>query len=516
MARHSAPAERSRPALGPTLDQGELETFLSLMPDAAIAVDAQGKVVAVNERAEAMFGYTAADMDGKAVEMLMPARFRHAHRRERTAYNSSPHARPMGAGLDLHGRRRDGTEVPLDISLAPLQGESGLLIVAALRDITERKEDEERLRLQARAEAAGAEIRLGLLSEAPLETSLGLICTRATELAGARAAALVSVGDSGTALLASAGDKETLTALAESLHAKRFLAEGTGTARTVSLTGGLTVLAVPVPCAEGARVRRATLAVVLEEGQPEGQPAPPERTQAVASLAGQAVLALELATVRAERDRMAISAERERIARDLHDLVIQRLFGAGLRLQGALALIDNASAASKVASTVDELDATIKEIRGAIFSLEAAPGTGLESRVHEAVATASEALGFTPALSFRQPAGHGVPLEAELEAAAVLREALSNAARHARANKVEVNVEVGNELTIQVIDDGVGVGKPKRLSGIANARARAALLGGRLRLSDAEGGGTCFEWRVPLREPARGLPGKEPASDVVG
>lgn len=511
MPRYSEPAEGPRPALGPTLDQDELETFLSLMPDAAIAVDAQGKVVAVNERAAAMFGYAAADMEGKAVEMFMPARFRYTHRRKRTAYNSNPHARPMGAGLDLRGRRSDGSEVPLDISLAPLKGESGLLVVAALRDITERKEDEERLRLQARAEAVAAEIRLELLSEAPLETSLGLICTRAAELAGARAAALVSVGGSGTGLLASAGDKGTLTALAESLRTKRFLTEGTGTARTARLAGGLTVLAVPVPCAEGARVRRATLAVVLGEGQP----ALPERTQAVASLAGQAVLALELATVRAERDRMAISAERERIARDLHDLVIQRLFGAGLRLQGALALIDNSSAASRVASTVDELDATIKEIRGAIFSLEAAPSAGLESRVNEAIATASEALGFTPALSFRQPPGHEVPLEAELEAVAVLREALSNAARHARANKVEVNVEVGNELTIQVIDDGVGVGKPKRLSGIANARARAALLGGRLRLSAAKGGGTCFEWRVPLGEPATGLPGKEPASDVV-
>lgn len=145
-------------------------------------------------------------------------------------------------------------------------------------------------------------------------------------------------------------------------------------------------------------------------------------------------------------------------------------------------------------------------MRGAIFSLEAAPSAGLESRVNEAIAAASEALGFTPALSFRQPASNEVPLEAELEAVAVLREALSNAARHARANKVEVNVEVGNELTIRVIDDGVGVGKPKRLSGIANARARAALLGGRVRLSAAKGGGTCFEWRVPLREPATGLP----------
>ena len=108
----------------------------------------------------------------------------------------------------------------------------------------------------------------------------------------------------------------------------------------------------------------------------------------------------ELASVRSERDRLLISADRERIARDLHDLVIQRLFGAGLRLQGALGLIDNEPAVARVSSTIDDLDATIKEIREAIFALESAPGTGLRARVLEAVADATEALGFKPTVSF--------------------------------------------------------------------------------------------------------------------
>jgi len=505
MARHAEPAERLRPALGPKLDLEELETFLSLMPDAAIAVDAEGKVVAVNGRAETMFGYSSGAINGQPVEMLVPTRFRRSHVRDRAQFNSNPHARPMGVGLDLYGRKSDGTEVPVDISLAPLQGEGGLLVVAAVRDITERRADEERLRLQARSQAAAAEIRLELLSESPLEVSLGLVCQRATELAGARAAALVSVGESGTGLLASSGDQEALTALAKSLRTARSLVKAAGPPRTASLGGRLTALAIPVPCPEAAPVRQAALAIVLGEDQP----ALPERTQVLESLAGQAVLALELATVREERDRMAISAERERIARDLHDLVIQRLFGAGLRLQGALALIENRSAAIRVASTVEELDATIKEIRGAIFSLEAVPATGLEPRVKDAVASVSEALGFTPEVSFRQTTDQEIPLEAELEAAAVLREALANAARHARASRVKVDVDVGTELAVRVVDNGVGLGKPKRLSGIANARARAALLGGRLELTDATGGGTCFEWRVPLRQP-----GKEQRSGV--
>jgi PAS domain S-box-containing protein len=206
----------------------------------------------------------------------------------------------------------------------------------------------------------------------------------------------------------------------------------------------------------------------------------------------------ELASVRSERDRLLISADRERIARDLHDLVIQRLFGAGLRLQGALGLIDNEPAVARVSSTIDDLDTTIKEIREAIFALEPTPGTGLTGRVLETVADATEALGFRPAVSFRGLTDRGVAVPVQIEATAVLREALSNSARHARASRVEVHVTVDDELGVLVVDNGVGVGDPRRLSGIANARARAELLGGHLDVSPAEGGGTRFDWRVPI------------------
>jgi PAS domain S-box-containing protein len=206
----------------------------------------------------------------------------------------------------------------------------------------------------------------------------------------------------------------------------------------------------------------------------------------------------ELASVRSERDRLLISADRERIARDLHDLVIQRLFGAGLRLQGALGLIDNQPAVARVSSTIDDLDTTIKEIREAIFALESTPGTGLKARVLEAVADATEGLGFKPTVFFRGLTDREIALPVQLEATAVLREALSNSARHAHAGRVEVHVTVGDELGVLVVDNGVGVGKPRRMSGIANARARAELLGGHLDLLPAEGGGTRFDWRVPI------------------
>ncbi len=593
-----------------------LETFLSLMPDAAVAVDRDGIIVAVNVRTESFFGYSAEELEGKPIEVLVPERFRHTHRSDRAEFSRDPHARPMGAGLDLYARRRDGTEFPVDISLAPIGDDDGTLVVAAVRDITERKaaqtaqaqlaaivrsstdgifsmtssgvmtswnqaaeemfgysqadvvghhfsqffpddpaleelldaaragrtsaprdthwltregtrvdvaisvshldsgQDsgfsvlvrdirvrkaaEAQLQRQARWQTATAEIRLSLLSEASLSTSLALVCTWAVDLSGASAAALV-VDEAGfRSLVATAGDAAVLARLAEQVGNLENLTESA----TMSLGDGLTSTTFPISFPQGEGARTGGLIVVEpDEAAPE-----PGMDQVLSSLASQAVLVYELASVRSQRDRLLISADRERIARDLHDLVIQRLFGAGLRLQGALALIDNETVSTRISSTVDDLDTTIKEIREAIFALESAPGAGLRARVLETVADATEGLGFKPVVSFHGAVDREIALQVQLEAEAVLKEALSNTARHARASRVEVHITVDDELGILVVDNGVGVGQPDRLSGIANARARAELLGGHLDLTTPSGGGTRFEWRVPVTTEASDLP----------
>ncbi len=161
-------------------------------------------------------------------------------------------------------------------------------------------------------------------------------------------------------------------------------------------------------------------------------------------------------------------------------------------------MIDNVTASTRVSSTIDDLDTTIKEIREAIFALESAPGAGLRARVLEAVADTTEALGFKPVVSFHGSVDRDLALQVQLEEATVLREALSNTARHAHASRAEVHITVDDELGILVVDNGIGVGQPDRLSGLANARARAELLGGHLDLTTPRGGGTRFEWRVPV------------------
>ena len=395
------------------------------------------------------------------------------------------------APRDTHWLTRDGTPVDVAISVSRIwtAGEDAGYSVL-VRDIRVRKAAEAQLQRQARWQTAAAEIRLSLLSEGSLDTSLTLVCTWAVDLSSASAAALVVDEAGRRSLAATAGDAAVVARLAEQVGNLENLTESA----TMSLGDGLTSTTFPIsfPKGEGARTG-ALVVVVPDEAVPE-----PGTDQVLASLASQAVLAYELASVRSQRDLLLISADRERIARDLHDLVIQRLFGAGLRLQGALALIDNETVSTRISSTIDDLDATIKEIREAIFALESAPGAGLRARVLDAVADATEGLGFKPAVSFHGAVDREIALQVQLEAEAVLREALSNTARHAHASRVEVHITVDDELGILVVDNGIGVGRPDRLSGIANARARAELLGGHLDLTNPSGGGTRFEWRVPV------------------
>jgi signal transduction histidine kinase len=230
-------------------------------------------------------------------------------------------------------------------------------------------------------------------------------------------------------------------------------------------------------------------------------PLAPEAVEMVQTFAAQAGIALELAEHREDVERLAIFQDRDRIARDLHDLVIQRLYATGMSLQGAMPLLTRPEAATRVSSAVDALDETIREIRSAIFSLQSrgdAKHHGLRARVLEVVDEMTAALGFAPSLRLVGPLDEGVPADAGEQMLSALREALSNAARHAAAGRVDVTVAVGDQLVLRVRDDGTGMGQVTRRSGLANLAERAADLGGELMIGPAEGGGTQLDWRVPI------------------
>jgi len=217
------------------------------------------------------------------------------------------------------------------------------------------------------------------------------------------------------------------------------------------------------------------------------------------AFAGQAALTLELTRLQQDRERLAVFEDRDRIARDLHDVVIQRLFATGLSLQG-LARSVPAPVAARVAGAVAELDQTISELRHTIFSL-ASPtpdGAQLRAEIDRIVGLAEHSLGLRPAVRV-EGAVERVPLVIHPHLLAALREALSNIARHSRATRVGVLVRAGDDsVLVEVQDDGVGPGGATMTSGLANLRRRALDLGGHLDFGPGIGGvGTRVRWLVP-------------------
>jgi signal transduction histidine kinase len=225
----------------------------------------------------------------------------------------------------------------------------------------------------------------------------------------------------------------------------------------------------------------------------------------VASFAAQAGVALELAASRAEAERLSVYEDRDRIARDLHDLVIQRLYATGMSLEGTMPMITRPEVASRITHAVDAMDETIKDIRATIFALQArdTPRPDLRGDIVALVEEMTGMLGFAPSLRLGAGLGAGISPEAAGQALAALREALSNAARHAQASQVDVTVDVSADgtLTVRVTDDGIGIPAEGRRSGLRNLASRAEKLGGELRLEPADQSvsppGTRLEWRVP-------------------
>ncbi len=233
-------------------------------------------------------------------------------------------------------------------------------------------------------------------------------------------------------------------------------------------------------------------------------PLPPQAIEMISTFAAQAAIGLELVEHRSDAERLAILQDRDRIARDLHDLVIQRLYATGMSLQGAMPLLTRPEAVGRVSGAVDALDETIREIRSAIFSLQARGDSrphsrphGLRAQVLEVVGEMSVPLGFAPSLRLVGPLDETVPSEVGEHLLGALREGLSNASRHAHASRVDVTVQADSELALRVRDDGTGMGTSTRRSGLANLADRAAELDGKLEITPADGGGTQLDWRVP-------------------
>ena len=266
--------------------------------------------------------------------------------------------------------------------------------------------------------------------------------------------------------------------------------------------------AVVVPLGTPGNVRG-----VLTAGRAPGrQPFAPAAAEMIATFAAQAAVAVELAEHRRETERLSVFEDRDRIARDLHDLVIQRLYATGMSLEGATPLITRPEVATRVRTAVDAMDETIKDIRATIFALQARstekpPGT--RARILAVADEMAGPLGFAPSLRLSGPLDDLITGEVAEHLLTALREALSNAARHANASRVDVTIEIssagsgagstgGNIAILRVRDNGIGINDVVKRSGLRNLADRAAQLDGTMQVGPHKDGGTLLEWTVPL------------------
>jgi signal transduction histidine kinase len=343
---------------------------------------------------------------------------------------------------------------------------------------------------------------------------VALLVTRIRDLAGAATTKLViPLGDD---------EQELLVEVADGLHAdwlrdQRFSRVGSICGQV--LQTGEAVVHVDVMqdgapheplCAIGAYgpvmvlplvargQRLGTLSVAREKGQPSFSD---DDVRLAEAFTAQAALALDYGDAQAERRRAAVYDERERIGHDLHDLVIQRLFGTGLALESVRGRVADPLVDERLNDAVDQIDAAIRELRSSIFGLHGRDGAaGLTRQIADICITAEALLGFPPDCRIDPAADATIPYELAPDLIAVIRETLTNVSRHAQASRVTVTLAVDDDaVRLDVVDDGRGIEPTGRRSGVANMRTRAERLTGTMDIGRAPEGGTYVTWTVPLR-----------------
>jgi len=372
-------------------------------------------------------------------------------------------------------------------------------------------------RRRAERERAGLqEIATALLSGKDTKAILEIVASRACEIVEAELAtiALPLPGTDQLSIEVAVGKQS------EAVRSQSFTAQGTitaevfRTAQSIAFNDlstdarrtqpqvqlGTIGPAVFVPLGTTGNVL-GSLAVARAVG---GEAFRPTDVAVLQRFATQASLVIEQGRARDDLHQMSLLEDQERIARDLHDTVIQRLFATGLSLQGVSRLIHEDEARRRVEAAVEELDTTVRHIRTVIFDVESSRGTetSLRRRILDVVREASRPLGFTPRATFDGPVDAQIdgPLADDL--VATLREALSNVVRHAQATTARVELGVAEATaTLRVTDDGIGItDSSQRGNGLQNMRTRAERHSGRCSVTGSPSGTTLI-WEVPLSFP---------------
>jgi len=373
----------------------------------------------------------------------------------------------------------------------------------------------ERVRTNARWMRASRAIVTALLSESePLLRPMQLIAERACELSDAEQAIVLVPDEDGAA---ATGPTMLVVSTAVGVHADEVVGQRVpidGSTSGEVFRSGRSVItesfrhpiqaftdvgqrpAIAMPLtAEGT-----TLGVIVVARNASGAPFDTGYLNLVSDFASHAAIAMALAAGRRRERDLTLLADRERIAHDLHDHVIQRLFAAGLNLQGSIARSTSPDVNARLARTVDDLQETIETIRSTIFELQSptAGTAGFRKRLEKLVADLTHDRSLVTALRISGPLGAVADTIAD-HAEAVAAEAISNTVRHSGAARIDIAVTVADTFVLEITDDGTGIPPTNdRASGLANMRRRAEMLGGVCEIGAAKDGGTTVHWAVPL------------------
>lgn len=505
--------------------QISLKLLVEAAPIAIAVVDNRGQIVYVNLKLEELFGYHRDELLGQLVEVLMPQRFHAGHLKHRFQYMQNPHTRAMGSGLDLAGQRKDGTEFPIEAGLSYLQVGNELMVIATITDISRRKETE--ASLERRVEERTREIEqrrqvsdglrgiLAILnSNRLLAEILDYIVAQACLLLAADASLIYSLDERNQHLLIQASNglaSEALdrvsASIAQSISGQALLAgqplviddteqnAATPAAALSSIETGLVALDYRAYLVVPIKIKHEAYGALLlcyAQAHHFSQ----EALDLALSMADQTALAIENARLHTQIEHTAVAAERNRIARDLHDVVTQTLFSASMiaevlpriwqrnQVVGQQKLEElrelTRGALAEMRTLLLELrPAKLAEIELADLLRQLADGITGRARVTVALSTDGQA---------------ALPPDVKIALYRIAQEALNNVAKHARAQHVKIDFRCSPAvIALSVVDDGCGFGfetiTPANL-GLGIMHERAEAIGATLMVESAPDEGT--------------------------
>jgi PAS domain S-box-containing protein len=479
------------------------QILIDELPDCLLVVDEAGIIVYANPATERLLGYLPDLLVGEPIELVVPVPDRHEHADLRRRYLEDPVARRMGADRIVAARHSDGDRVDVEVSLVPLAVEPPATMVVVRDTALERAQRE---RMQAEIELVVGMAR-GTGSEAALQ--LALEHTRSAVHADA-AWLWLRTDDDRLAMVAGADHAHDVVS---GVSIDAILAATDGRSAVTLLDAatpghpldGYTALGYgPLVVARvGHGDPRGLLVMARHAGR---RPFESAHRRAAEEFADVALVALDLEHARAALERLAVASDRERIARELHDSIIQRLFADGLRLQNLADLAPSGFAEpvlEVISAVTRDLETMIVELRLAIFDLQRdPPGVPIADVVRALVDDFAAPAGLATGVQIDDGLDGRIPARVRVEALAALRECLANVVRHANAANVAVSLGMRDgHLAVAVADDGIGPPDlpAVRGNGLQNLATRAAALGGRFELQRSHPRGTAVLWTVPIR-----------------